>query len=104
MRIHGWTRVVVLVSMAWVMGVCGVVLYELFHWAPTASTPNGDQWFFYYYSDPSVTSGFIPLLKGFDTAAFLEALLWPLAALWASYFLLSRGVRWVRNGFKDTSP
>lgn len=103
MKIGGWTRLVILVSAAWIIAVCGVALYELLHWAPTELNPSGKQFFFYYYSDTSASSGFHPLLKGFKTREFIEVLGWPLAALWATYFLLAKGTRWVRQGFKDTS-
>ena len=103
MKIDRWTRLVILLSVAWLIGVCGVMLYEVLHWAPTEVNTQGNQLFFYYYSDPSVSSGFTPLLKSFKTQEFIEVLFWPLAVLWVSYFFLSRGARWVCKSFKDTS-
>jgi len=101
MKISGWTRLLILLSAVWVIAVSGVAAYEQLHWVPTESDPSGNQFFFYYYPDPSVSSGFIPLIKGFKAAEFFEALGWPLAALWVGYLLLLFGGRWVRRGFKD---
>lgn len=102
MKLSGWARIVVLVSATWVVGVCGVALYEWLHWAPTGENLNENQFFFNYYTESTVKAGFKPLIKVFNAKSFAGTMGWPLGLLWVSYFFISRGGRWVRKGFNQT--
>lgn len=101
MKLNGWNRLTILLSIAWVIAISVFTLYEYFHWEPTGQDLDGSQIFFYYYSDSTIQKGFIPLLKSLNLHRFFEVLVWPLIALWVSYFIISKGGRWVRKGFNE---
>jgi hypothetical protein len=104
MNKKGWIRLVALISLAWLIGVSGLAIYEKLAWEPTGSDLKGHQVFFYYYPDPTKDKGFIPLLKDFNEMKFIHALIWPVLFLWVVYGFVYFGGRWVYAAFKQKSP
>lgn len=103
MKTKGWIRLVVLLSLAWIVGVSGLAMYEMFTWAPTGHNLDGKQIFFYYYVDPDIHEGFIPITKDFNEKRYFRLLIWPLLTIWIVYGFIDYGARWVIKGFKKKS-
>lgn len=92
---RGWIRLGIVLSLAWIVGVSGVALYE---WqAPFYR--KGVFFMVVPHPEQAESNGVIPVTTPFLYERFIAVVVLPPAALWA-LLLVGPSISWVRRGFR----
>jgi|SRR5439155_24118113 len=104
-RLNGWIRIGIVLSVLWMLYVCGVALFEYMQHRPYTSnfiewrgTKTGES-----YTSLAKTTGqfadLVPLSASLRLRWFAAALFAPVAVFWFAAFTLVYATRWIIRGF-----
>ena len=108
MKLNGWIRIGIVLSVLWVVAISGYALCEYFRHQPQHSTfivwkaeKTGED-----YATVINTTGayadLVPLRGSLRISPFLAFLFIPLAIAWTSSFVVVYTILWIIRGFRTT--
>ena len=97
MKLSGWTRVGIVASALWLVGVIGFACYEKFY-----GTPFGEFTFIEFIpSGPRTSEGLTPV----DAVLKLGRIAWigflPVFLGWVGIYSVVQIARWIKQGFQQ---
>lgn len=96
MKIGGWTRLGIVVSVLWIALALMTACYEFF-----MNAPFGEFMFVRFIDNGPPIGRFNPVRAELDMGRLTLISLAPIAVFWFSGFVTWRAFRWVKAGFES---
>lgn len=97
MKLSGWPRIGIVVSLLWLVAVIGFAFFERFH-----SAPFGEFRFIEFVPyGPQTVDGFTAVHAVLRLGRIAWIGLFPVLIGWVGVFLVVQIVRWVKRGFQQ---
>ncbi len=114
MRINGWQRIGIVISVLWLLATCGAYFYELKNHPSELATylPNSAYVWVEDYAKTKIAHGeasaegndfsdqFVFMKPTFSASGFLKIVLCPIVIGWLAIYLVFYTYGWVKRGFE----